>query len=385
MRFYAFLCMASVTLAYNTCNAQDLQITPPAPPPLHSILDTNDILGHQTPAQTASLQLGNTIRQHGLRPLTNMVSSMEAATTDVTDGSAASKTSIFNQSLTDFIKKFYNHKQYALELSQNASHFSQFIEFSNELNLGVGPIYIWSRLMHNKFKSCEIVDDTVCAQLLETVPPLLEHYFAHDDTDANTNDLAFIKKQLESMILSRFTNHLDTFRLQPDIFISSLAQDLALHYQQEQTKQHKAALRAEMTERLRNTIIRMHETILSKVMWSPQNHGSIWPSFKNIAHGLQLLGEYNVANHMDDLDDLYWSLVHRFCYFLELTGGKLPMIFYDQMQKDLEERAVYFLEYREQDEGIRSKKEILMSSIMQAKARAIAYEKKGLLISPITL
>jgi hypothetical protein len=82
---------------------------------------------------------------------------------------------------------------------------------------------------------------------------------------------------------------------------------------------------------------------------------------------------------MDDLDDILWSLMHRFCYFLELTGSVLPLEFYGEIEHDLTNNLVFFLETKEQDEGIITKKETLAQALLQAKTKAYAYEKMGLL------
>ena len=104
----------------------------------------------------------------------------------------------------------------------------------------------------------------------------------------------------------------------------------------------------------------------------------IWESVLRIANGLQLLGVHGILDHMDDLDDLLWSLVHRFSFFLDLAGSSLPVSFYEEIESDLAAKVVFFLEAQEQDETIKTKKTILLEALIKAKAKAIAFEQKGI-------
>ena len=82
---------------------------------------------------------------------------------------------------------------------------------------------------------------------------------------------------------------------------------------------------------------------------------------------------------MDDLDSLLWELTYRFNFFLDLSGFSLPLNFYEEVEKAIEEKTVSFLESKEQDEGVKSKKEIFTEKLLQAKTKAYAYYKKGIL------
>jgi hypothetical protein len=338
-----------------------------------NIVDHNDVLGEQTPASFAASSLKN------------LLDSYDAVKHSPQERPAAetSKTAIYNSSLTNFITKIYNHKSYALELSQNATHVAQFLDLSNELNLGIDAIYVSTRLFYNKIKAAEVVDDTMLLHLLDITPQHLERHFAPRSEPSEPADLGFIKKQIEGLILSKFTRQVDLFKREPDTFVSSLAQELAHFYEGETSRTKKVLEKEESLERLRNIIIRFYDTALGKAMWNPQEPARIWQSFTTIAQGLQRLGEFNIIKHMDDLDDLLWTLTHRFCYFLDLAGASLPLMFYERIEHDLDEKTVYFLEFREQDDGITSKKDTLLDALAHAKARAIAYEKKGIISAPV--
>jgi hypothetical protein len=295
------------------------------------------------------------------------------------------KTSIsdFQSSFLRFIKDEYNKPTYAEEFSQDATHVVEFLEISDEMNLSVDHIYVCLRLFYNKLKGAEALDDTVAVQLLNNLPILLKRHFDSDnETDSKLN-LAFIKKSSENLILSRLTDHHTQFRTTPDLFISNLAQDLCSFFNQEQERLKKEVELNEYRERLRQTVIRFFETALSKVVWNPKAPEGIWSSFIGIGNGLRSLATNNVIIHMDDLDDMFKSLTLRFCYNVDLFGGALPLQFFDEVDHDLNNGLVLFLEADEQDAGIKSKKDEIKDHLLQAKTKALAYINNGIISQPM--
>ncbi len=344
---------------------------------LQAIVDFDKTLDHATPSQFAAQSFKGAIASQDAQN--------DAATKEMRErnNENTSKTSIFQQSFVKYVREIYNQRNYAQALSQDGSHVVQFMQISNEMSLGPEIVYVCIRLFYNKMKACELVDDIVVAQLLHTVPPLIERHFA-EDTSRHNYDLTFIKKQLENTLLNKFTNHLTEFSQQPDVFLSQLAQELTALYEQEMEAAKKDAQRADVRQRLRTMVIRFFDTIINRAIWQIQAPETIWRSFNDIAAGIQVLGLHNVINHMDDLDDLLWSLTHRFCFFLDLAGSALPSSLYDAIEKDLESRSVFFLEFKEQDEGITTKKETLAEAVLKAKTKAIAYNKQGIISTPMS-
>jgi hypothetical protein len=367
---FLFLC-ASLSPSASVCNLPQA----PQTEELQTIVDFNDVLEETKPSTFAAISLKNTLQQAAVQ--LHMPKTREQG--------PESKTSIFNKSMLSFIKKIYNHKAYAAELSQNAGHMLQFFDLGNELSLGTDAMYVSLRLFFNKMKSAEVLDVPMLIQLLDATPHNFERYFVSYDMEPKSANLDYLKKHLEQMILSKFTRDVHIFRDDPDHFVSQLSSDLAHYYHDEAAQKKSIAKKYEATERLRNLLIRFYDLALNKAMWNPHQPGTIWQSFTTLAQGLQLLGEYGIVKHMDELDDLFWSLTHRFSYFLDLAGSQLPLAFYEQVEKDLDAGAVYFLEYQEQDEGITTKKNTIREALALAKTGAIAYEKKAIFSAPINL
>jgi hypothetical protein len=293
-----------------------------------------------------------------------------------------SKTTRFNESFLEYIKQVYNQRSYAGFLSQNSGHIKDFLEIGRELNLNPEYMYVGTRLFYNKLKEAEIINDTVSLELLPAFATHLETHFDHQQEEQPKENLEFIKKHTEEVILYKFTEHFTRFQTNPDTFIDELSHDLASFYrQQEETKRQELIKRdskQETLSRLRSTVIKFFELTISKTMWNTLQPDTIWPSVTAMANGLQSLAQHRVLDHMDDLDDLLWSLVHRFNYYLELTGADLPISFYEKVEDDLIKRNVFFLEAKEQDEGIMSKKQALIEALLKGKTRALA-EQDGIL------
>ena len=264
-----------------------------------------------------------------------------------------SKTTIFNQSLTKYVKEIYNNKYYSDYISQNGTHVVEFLELSNELNLDIETVYTCLRLFYNKIKSCELIDDTVVTQILEPLPDLLAKYFTPQE-DIESISLTSLNKNIEKVILNQFTQHLPKFQAEPDNFLSELSAEISQIAKKELDFFEKAIEQKEMTERLRNMVIRFFETALSKTIWNNTEYEGIWQSVLSIANGLHMLGVNGVLDHMDDLDDMLWSLTHRFSFFIDLTGSSMPLSFFEEIENDLDSRVIFLLESQEQDEGIKS-------------------------------
>ncbi len=294
----------------------------------------------------------------------------------------------FNGSLQNYITEVYNARGYAQQLSQDGTHIIELLELCNDLGLDATTVYSCLRLFYNKMKAAELVDDTVVQQLLEPLPNLLKKYFKKKEEEQIVrSNVTFLRENTENIMLSRFTEHYDYFQKEPDMFITKLTNEIDQAYQQELAKMRSETSKndedAAMTERLRQTVVKFFEITLGKTIWHMQAYEGIWDSFLSLANNLQMLGVHGILDHMDDLDDLLWSLVHRFNFFLDLRGSTLPPAFFDEIESDIASGAVFFLEEAELDEGIKSKKELLIKALANAKTKSIAFRRSGIFSEPM--
>ncbi len=340
---------------------------------LKAILELEKTLDNETPMQLNIQSLKTMFIDKSL-PTSSMHNRQDVA---------LSKTAQFNKSFTTYIKTFYNDPSYIDVLSQNGTHVVELLELASEANLDDETVYVCLRLFYNKIKACELIDDTMLNQILPHFLKHLDRFFDTKNEDAKKINLSFIKQHLESMLFAQMTDKLPEFQSQPSEASQALTNEIALCIKQEADRVEKEIKKNDSRERLRQIIIRFLETITGRLIWDPKAPEGIWQSFITLANNLQLLGVHGIINHMDDLDDFLWSLTLRFCFFLDFTGSILPLDLYDEIEQDLSNGFISFLEAPEQDPGIKTKKELLSIALLQAKTKAYAYHKKGLLTQPM--
>jgi hypothetical protein len=293
-----------------------------------------------------------------------------------TKAAMLSKTSIFNRSLTNYIKEMYNNQYYAIFLSQDGSHIIQFLELSNDINLDIEALYAGLRLFHNKIKTCELIDDSFLHQVMDPMPILLEKFF--DDTELVFPKYQLLSQQTEDLLLAQFRENRDIFDETPNLFLNEISQQIGKLTKEEFDILEEMVEKKEITQRLQSLVIRFIEMALSKVMWDHTSYESVWESVLAIANSIQLLGVNGTIAFIEDLDDVFWSLTYRFCYFLNIIGSIFPTSFYEEIESDIDNGLVFFLELPELDKGITPKKQVLKNALFKAKIKAIAFEKKGL-------
>ncbi|KKQ49172.1 MAG: hypothetical protein US69_C0008G0002 [candidate division TM6 bacterium GW2011_GWF2_38_10] len=291
------------------------------------------------------------------------------------DDHMTSKKNIFNATFVKYIKTIYNEPSYAEVLSQNATHIVDFLELTTEMSLGVETTYVALRLFYNKLKAAELIDDSMMLQILPHLNPHLGRFFDEHMQETSLIDLDVIKQHIEKTIDAKLSAHQTTS--QPSS--NDIVQDIMAMVHQEEQRIQKRASKQAARERLRAVVLRFLDLALNKLMWNIDAPESIWQSFLTITQQLQMLGAENIINHLDDLDDLLWTTTHRFCYFIDLLGGHLPLSFFEEIEYDLTNNLVFFLEAPEQDHEITSKKNTIAQTLIKAKAKAYAYETQGLM------
>lgn len=291
---------------------------------------------------------------------------------------STSRTEVFNKSFMRYIKDVYNKRDYSEVLSQDGSHIIEFLKLCNELNLNASSAYVGIRLFRIKMTSCEIIDDTVVLQLLEELPNQMARYFEKKKKNIATENNV-LSRNIEKIILGRLNNQFDGTSASMDELKTSLTNEISKYVFDEIKKMKEKKSAKKNKARLRSEVIRFFETLLARMLWNPKTPETIWPSFLEIANGMQSLAVNNIINHMDDLDSLLWALVLRFNFFLDLSGYGIPLDIYTEIESALNDGSIFFLESQEQDEGVRGKKELLAEALFRAKTKAFAYHKKGIL------
>lgn len=176
------------------------------------------------------------------------------------------------------------------------------------------------------------------------------------------------KATVNTMLYCKFSTEYEAFKRDPDQFLQQISHEISV------VNQHMMDL-----DKLRNTMVRFLELTLAKVIWSPEDQAYTWVCVKDIARGLSALFDAGVLEDINDLDDLFWSLVHRYVYFLDVVGSLMPSALFTQIQNDLAQSDLVLLTLPEQDTFMISKATILQRAIERAQMKARSFEAEGIL------
>lgn len=272
------------------------------------------------------------------------------------------------EGITKFLRHTYNHTDYGLEfLPNNFSHLLQFLHKGKESHQKRAYVQSVFRLFGNKLKSSSYVNAYAFSTALEKLPPLIADYFSPTKTG---KDLLAMQTQINEMLYSRFLSQFKSFKDNPNDFLNTLSQDIVTNIDQQELP---LPLDPTDVEELRKTTLMFLEVGLGKLIWNPEDKEATWLSAKNIAKDLSTLFEQKIIVDQDDLNDLFRTLIERYCFFLDLTGTDLPLEYFARVKQDIKSNTLVFLDLAE-EEDIESKGERLLRSLNQAEHRA--YLKK---------
>ena len=220
--------------------------------------------------------------------------------------------------------------------------------------------------------SAQYVNAYAFSLMLEEFPTLVKPYFISYKTEQYLRHVSQLdadmfdrfKETVNNMLYMQFSSQYEFFKNNPEGFFDELSQMIV------------DVAREEMqTERIRYSMLRFLEIGLRKLIWSYEEPEDIWDNVKTITRQLGMLVENNILEDLNDLDDLYWTLVHRFNFFLDLNAAHLPVTFFENIKNDISANQLLLLDLEEQDICMQTKAECLHYSLLQAEAKSRAYAK----------
>lgn len=232
------------------------------------------------------------------------------------------------------------------------------------------------RIFANIFKRTPCLSAYSVDGLIEKFPLLLKNHLQPINAQsilrqAQLMDLEILHRfqaTVNGLLFQSLSSQYDFFKKDPEQFLNTLSQTITTIAQEEIA-----------VEQLRSTIVRFLETALHKVVWSHEDAQASWRNIKNLSKNLELLVEHKILDDLYDLDDLYWSLLTRYCYFLKIHATLIPLSFYESIEKDIEDKNLKVVSLEEQESFIESKKSYLTRTIMECRAKYVAYQK-GIII-----
>lgn len=226
------------------------------------------------------------------------------------------------------------------------------------------------RMFGNMLKGAPCVNAYAFRDLLSEFPALLKNDFIlykkialQHKTSLDLDLFDRAQETISTLMYQRFNAHYDYFRQDPEKFLDELAQQIVVVVEEEVS-----------IEQLRQTVIRFLEIGLGKLVWSPEEHATIWECTKQIAQHTASLMEYNIIDNLDDLDDLYWALIHRFCFMLDITGNQMPLTFYQQIKDNIASQPILLFELEELDTFLQTKQNRFMHALLTSEAKKRALD-----------
>lgn len=228
------------------------------------------------------------------------------------------------QGIRCFIKHVYNAKEYADFVVNNFMHLTEFMQRTTDMP----RIYQQSviRMFHNKIKQSLYVNPYALSELLdEMITHLKKAYY-------NTASQAYDKlhTSISSIMHDTMLNKFDQLKQNPDGFFNELSHNII----------NLVGTRHDLNgdipvADLRSTLLLFLQNSLSKLVWSPNDAAGTWLNVKLIADQLARYHQQGIIDNVDDLDDLYTTLLERFYLYLDLAYTELDMATLEAMRTDI--------------------------------------------------
>lgn len=254
---------------------------------------------------------------------------------------------------------------------QSLQYLEKIVEFCAMHKKDYGSLKGIFKLFSNRYKGVEYVNAQKLSSFLHS---LHTHLPKCADAPRNTTILNdpesfdIFRRNIQTQLLTDFSTRFNEFKIDPELFITTLAQKITQQAEQEMN-----------LVQMQHTIVRLLEIAVSKTIWSPYDQEKTWESVQHLSKQFVLLLEENIIGDVDALDDLLWSLIHRYCYFMELTGSLLTPSFYTKVLRDLDNEQLLISVVEEQDELLKPKKLFLKEKVLTAQAKALSGTDKKLL------
>jgi len=257
------------------------------------------------------------------------------------------------EGITHYFKYTYNHEKYTEYLPYNFSHMIQFLEFGQTHNQNEAYAKSIIKLFLQKIKGCDFINSY---SLISTMPKLADSLVPYLEKKEATF-LQELQKSLKTRFSNIFSTYFSYFQKNPDAFLDALSEQIAKKTNEVQTQQHIDV------EQIKKDILRFLETCMSKLIWSPKDAYDAWISINELATLAEQFLDKKLLSDIDALDDLCWTLIHRFCYFIDVSAQDIPQDVFIQIIKDIHNEKLIILAIEEQEDLILSKKDFLLKKI----------------------
>ena len=260
-----------------------------------------------------------------------------------------------------FFTKIFNRSEYSRNfLPYNFTHLVSFLQYGHKTSMPRNYIKSVLDLFGQKLKSTNFIAAERVCLLFDNLQDIIEDHMSLEI------DYKLKKSAISDCIYDHLLNDFELYKADPISFIDKLSDNVLKVISVQRDDQDISV------EKLQQTVGEFFELILNKIIWTPMLQVEVWESVKLIACQLEKMQALNIISNDEALDKHYWSLVHRFCYFLDLAGSELSEGCYAIITKDLADNKIPLFQLDEQEAFIVTKKEQIKKAIFdgQFKARA---------------
>ncbi len=269
--------------------------------------------------------------------------------------------------ITAFFNHTFNRKDYGTEfLPHNFSHLTQFIEYAQQAKQSKEFTEGVLRLFNQKLKISPYVSAPAFDRMLTQTAPYFEHQLAQQKFS--------LWQEIKDSLMDTFKTRFSFLQENPLGFFEDISKEIA----------EKVTVQMTTPDRVRFTLLRLLTSSCDKLIWSPHDQEKTWESFKSIGATIEQLHKKKVIPDELDANDLYWSLVERYAYFMDLVGSDLSLATCLKIRADIQEHAISWLEAPEQEAALQTKIERLAEAVIQTETK-IRARQQGLITDGIML
>lgn len=267
------------------------------------------------------------------------------------------------QALQDELK----NPRYIKEILPNDfSYLKQLLEYTKSTEQPRTFTRSVFKLFSNLIKGTRYINAYAFSDLLENMPNLLQKSFVMYKTETVLRNITIyeldacdrFKRSVSTLLVTSFNNNYQEFKKNPQVFLDNLSNEI-LDINEEEVN----------VELLRQAVIRFLEISLNKLVWSIEDKEESWMLVKKISNQLACFMDHAIIVDVNDLDDLFWTLVHRYSYFLELNCSEFTLEFYEKIKQDIASEHCLLLELEEQDSFVEKKSSFFLKQLMAQEAQ----------------
>jgi hypothetical protein len=226
-------------------------------------------------------------------------------------------------------------------------HLIEFMEYSK--NMDDPRFFCLSilNLFHNRFKDCTWTHPYAFTMFVNELPNVLKHVCIDDET--------IIKDDIKQTIRHALLQDFQTLKSNPNAFldkVSTTIYDNIMYSSEPPLVEFQAFMG------------RFLESVINKLVWDPAEGVDTWESAKLLAEKLDALVAARIIRDDSELNNLYWSLITRYCYFLDSVGSQISKETLTTIQQDIRERSHILIGLSEDEEVAMSKADRLQQSLL---------------------